>query len=600
MKLDYAKFLKFMMLALLLCFVSCGGGGGGGGGVANDIGVTLTTAGSATTVPSGGMLTIKANVTNATNMDVTWSLSNCSGNCGIITPTTTDFADYKAPSNVTAQFTVTVTATSVQNPAKSGSVVLTVLARNCPPTAAALNGQYAFLLQGFYDPAVSGKGVAVVGSFTADGCGTITAGTADYFFGPTLADYAPSLGGSYTIGADLRGTLSLTVGTSTKTFAIALGRTSNGLATKGSMTETAPSAEPPTVLSGSMWLQDPTAFAQNKISGPYAFVFNGWNAYASYGPREAMGGTLTANGSGSLNGGPLDDKALGNSAPVTTASWTGSYGAPSTSSGRSVLAAQALTGTNGTAVMYVVSAGQLIVMISDTGSTGRVFSGQMLAQTGSFSLASLNGSCVTYQTANYDQPGYETLNSAILALFSANGAGTLSIASYDQNLGGNLHTGSGGIQYTYTIDANGQATIYTPYPTVGGKWYLTGPNMGLMLGFDLGVSVGMILPQSGGPFSAASISGSYFANQGLGGALYSTDSSGIATSTGNGTLATTMDVNTAGAFLSGQQSDRTLTVAATTGRTTDTNGNVIYIVSPSSFLMVNTVTYYPVIQIFEP
>ncbi len=598
MKIDYAKFLTFIGSVFLLCFVSCGGGGGGGGAVANDIGVTLTTAGSATTVAPGATLTIKANVTNAANMDVTWSLAGPS-NGGTVTPTTTDFADYKAPSIVTAQFTVTVTATSVQNTAKSASVVLTVLAGNYPPTDKLLMGQYAFLLQGFTNNAGPGTGIATVGSFTADGYGHLTAGTTDYYFGPTLADYAPSLGGTYTIGTDHRGTLTLTVGTSTKTFAIALGKISNGVATKGSVTETAPSLDPSTILSGSMWLQDPTAFALNKISGPYAFVFNGWKASVSYGPREALGGTLTANGTGTFNGGTLNDKVLGNSAAVTTASWTGSYGAPSTSSGRTVLAAQALTGTSGTAVMYVVGAGQMIVLISDTSSTGRVFSGQMLAQTGPFSLASLNGSCVTYQTANYDQPGYETLNSAILAMFSADGAGTLSIASYDQALGGNFYHGNGGIQYTYTIDANGQATIYSAPSIVGGKWYLTGPNTGLLLGFDIGVSVGMILPQSGGPFSAASISGSYFASQGPGGSLYSTDASGIATSTGNGALATTLDLNTAGAFLSAQQASTTFTVTSN-GRAVDTNGNVIYIVSPTSFLMMNTTTWYPVIQIFEP
>jgi hypothetical protein len=580
----------------------CSGGGGGGGG-GDDIGVTLSTAGSATIVAANGTLTIKANVTNADDMNVTWGLSgpNCPNNCGTITPTTTDFADYKAPANVTAQFTVTVTATSVQNPAKSGSIVLTVQARNCPATASLFSGQYAFLLQGFSSNAGVGPGIATVGSFTADGCGVITDGVADYYFGTTTAGNA-ALTGSYTIGADHRGTLNLMVGSASKTFAIALGKISNGVASKGGVTETAPSV-PPTILSGSMWLQDPAAFALSKITGPYAFVFNGWNASVSYGsmygPREAMGGTVTSDGAGHFTTGLVDDKVYGSAPAVTGTSWTGTFGAPSTS-GRSVLNASALIGGNGSAVLYVVNAGQLIVMISDTTASGRVFSGNMLAQTGPFSLNSLSGNIVTYQTANYAQPGYETLTTSTLSLFSAN-SGSLLFTSYDQNDGANIYHATSGV-YSYTVAANGQATIYTAPSTTGGKWYLTGPNTGLMLGFDYGVSVGTIVTQSTGTFSAASISGNYFASQASGGSIQSPYSSGIATSTGNGTLATTMDVNDGG-FTSGQQVSGTLTAdTLVNGRITDTNNNVMYLVSPSSFLMLNIASpanSTSVIQLFE-
>jgi hypothetical protein len=595
-------FLSLTMLTMLSVFVlsGCSGGGGGGGGGGDDIGVTLSTAGSATIVAANGTLTIKANVTNADDMNVTWGLSgpNCPNNCGTITPTTTDFADYKAPANVTAQFTVTVTATSVQNTAKSGSIVLTVQARNCPATASLLSGQYVFLLQGFSNNAGVGPGIATVGSFTADGCGVITDGVADYYFGTTTAGNA-ALTGSYAIGADHRGTLNLAVGSASKTFAIAVGKISNGVASKGGVTETAPSINPSTILSGSMWLQDPTAFMQTKITGPYAFVFNGWNASQSYGPREAMGGTVTTDGAGHFTSGLLDDKVYGAAPPVTGTIWTGTYGAPSTS-GRAVLTASALTGANGSAVLYVVNAGQLIVMISDTSSTGRVFSGNMLAQVGPFNLASLNGNVVTYQTANYAQPGYETLTTSTLSLFSAN-SGSLLFTSYDQNDGANIHHATGG-GYSYTVAANGQATIYTAPSTTGGKWFLTGPNTGLMLGFDYGVSVGTIVTQSTGTFSSGSISGNYFASQAPGGSIQSPYSSGIATSTGNGTLATTMDVNDGG-FTSGQQVSGTLTAdTLVNGRITDTNNNVMYLVSPSSFLMLNIASpanATSVIQLFE-
>jgi hypothetical protein len=349
-----------------------------------------------------------------------------------------------------------------------------------------------------------------------------------------------------------------------------------------------------------MWLQDPAAFALNKIAGPYAFVFNGWNATQSYGPREAMGGTVSADGAGHFTGGSMDDKVYGAAAPVTTA-WTGTYGAPA-ASGRSVLAASTLTGANGTAVIYVVNASQLIVMISDTNSTGRVFSGSMLAQTGPFSISSLSGKVVTHQTANYwpGVGGFETLTTSTLALFAPDSAGNLPFVSVDQNAGGNIYHLPVPAAYTYTVASNGQASVSSG-STVLGKWYLTGPNTGLMLGFDYGVSTGAILPQSGGPFSAASISGNYFASQAPGGSIQSPNSSGVATSTGNGTLATTMDINYGGFHL-GQQASGTLTAdPLVNGRITDTNNNVIYMLSPGNFAMLNIdgANWTTVIQLFE-
>ncbi len=591
-----------ILSALVLSNCSGGGGGGGGdtGGSTGDSGATLDTAGGATTVASSGTLTIGVNSANTTDMNVTWSLSCPAGSsdCGTITPATTGFADYKAPDEVTDRFDVTVTATSVQDPSRSWSLELTV----CPARAELLNGQYAFLLQGFNIN--SGAGIAAVGSFTADGCGAITGGAADYhlgyYLGTITAGNDTSLNGTYAIKKDHSGTLSMTVSSITKTFAIALGKIGNGVASQGAMTQTA-WGDPPTStrLSGSMWRQDPAAFLQSAITGPYAFVFNGWNASQSYGPREAMGGTVSADGAGYFGTGLLDDKVFGAS-PVTTA-WTGTYGVPS-NTGRMVLTASALTGTQGNAVLYMVNAGHLVTLISDTSGAGRVFSGSMLAQqTGPFGLGSLKGNCVTLQTANYSQPSYEFLTTSTLALFDADGAGNLLIKSYDQNDGANIYHG-GGINYTYTVEANGQATITTG-SVIGGKWYLTGPNTGLMLGFDPGVSVGKILPQAASAYSAATVSGGYFASQAPGGSIFSPHSSGTATSSGNGTLVTTLDAESYySGFTPGLVSSSALTAdPLVKGRITDSNNKVLYVVSPSSFLMLNidNANDVSVIQVFE-
>ncbi len=586
-----AGWIMTPILGSLLAACSGGGGGGGGGSVPDDISVGITTQGGANGVPSGGTLALVAQVNNAMNGEVTWGLAgpSCPASCGTLTPTSGGGASYVAPSDVTVQFTVTVTATSVQNPAKSASVTLTVQARACAANAPLLDGPYAFLLQGFE---LAGRnGIAAVGSFVADGCGNVTGGEADYHFGPAAVGHATSLRGTYVVADDHRGTVTLTVGSLEKTFAIALGRVAGGVATKGGLVEMGTPAS--TVLSGALWRQDASAFTPGAIAGPHAFVLNGWNGA---GPREAMGGTAQADGAGHLTNGLLDDKRFGSPAVLGTA-WTGSFGAPS-GGGRSDLTAPALTGVGGKGALYVVDAGHLVVLVSDATAPGRVLSGRMLAQTGPFGLGSLSGNSVAYQTANYDQQGYSMLTTSVLTMVSADGAGHLTL-SVDANAGGNISSASG-IAYTYAVTPDGHAPIYTEASAVGGKWYLVAPNTALMLGADAGGSIGMILPQVAGPFTAGSISGNYFSSQAPGGAFGSTQASGVATSSGDGTLSTTMDVNEYGAAYWGEAASGPIAVAAT-GRTTDTKGNVIYVVSPTTFLMmsIDSANFYPVVEVFE-
>lgn len=583
------------VILLLLGLAACGPAGGNE--VPHDITVTVTTAGGVTEVSSGGTLVIEANVTNATNTNVTWSLSgpSCPSSCGTIVATSTDAATYTAPGDVIAGFPVTVTATSEEDTTKSGSVQLTVQSRICPGNTSLLNGPYAFLLQGFDDS--NGNGIAAVGSVRTNACGEITDGSVDYYLGPgpNQSGSTTSLSGTYAIEDDHRGTLSFTFDEHSVTFAIAVGKIGGGVAFEGSLTEINPGAGGGIVtgLSGSMWLQDETAFALSRVVGRFAFVYNGWNGS---GPREAIGGTANADGAGAFLDGLVDDKVF-NTPVVAGVPWTGTYGTPS-SGGRSVLTAPVLTGSNGSAAMYVVNADHMIVLIWDSTSIGRVLSGNLLAQTGPFDLTSLSGSCVAYQTANYTQPGYEALTFSALSLFSADGQGGLP-GAVDLNSGGNI--GYLSVEYTYTVDDNGQATIYTAPSTVGGKWYLTGANTGLMLGFDPGVSIGMILPQSSGPFTAASVSGSYFASQAPGAAYFSTDISGVTNSTGDGTLTMTMDINHAASVLVGQTSAATFDFSSDGRAVDDTGSKVIYVVDPDSFLMLDTSpdVYYPVIQMFQ-
>jgi len=573
--------------------------GGGGGGEKPDITFTLTTDGGATSVTSGRSLGVQAQVANSAQ-GVTWRLAGpaCPGACGTLAASGLA-ATYTAPGALAVQLTVRVEATSVEDPTRVGSLELTAVP--CPANSGLLSGHYAFLLQGFHQG--TGNGVAAIGSLEADGCGLVTGGSADFYFGPGVGQSGGSLvSGSYAIGDDRRGTITLGASQSSVHLAVGLGVVSGGVATKGALVTTDGGTVP--VLSGAMYRQDPTAFAASGLSGPYAFVLNGWDGA---GPREALGSTVVADGAGALAGGVLDDMVFGNPGSLTTASWAGTLTAPSVN-GRTQLTAPVLTGATGSAVLYVATRTHALMLISDPTGAGRVLSGRLLAQAGPFDATSLSGTCVTFQAANYDQPGYEGLNSTVLALFTADGAGHLAATSVDQSFGGNNYfsdTGSGlDVHYSYEVAADGRANIVVvPPDTSGGIWYLLGPNTALMLGFDKGVSVGQILPQAGGPFSASTLAGSWLVSQAPGGTLGSASSAGVATSDGGGTLATVLDVSRYGVFTAGTAASASISVAAN-GRATDTAGQVYYVVNPARVVRTNqgsydAATWFPVVQVLD-
>ena len=134
--------MKKLILAVagLAVTCACGGGGAGGGGGTS---VPTSTAGitvaisplTGITIDQGQQMRFAATVENDSSAKgVTWS---CSGTglvgsaCGTFTSVTATSATYNAPSGVSADLSVTVTAKSVADPTKSGSAPVEV----CPPPA---------------------------------------------------------------------------------------------------------------------------------------------------------------------------------------------------------------------------------------------------------------------------------------------------------------------------------------------------------------------------------------------------------------------------------------------------------------------------------
>ena len=140
-----------------------------------------------------------------------------------------------------------------------------------------------------------GAFIARTGSFTADGNGNITAAIEDVTDAGSLPQLVQFTGGSYSIQANGKGTL--TLGSSTGgalQMTIALNSANAGVMIQTDLNATA---------SGSFTLQSPAAFTQTAIAGPYAFDISGT---MSTGAPSSTVGQITTNGSGNIQGGLYD------------------------------------------------------------------------------------------------------------------------------------------------------------------------------------------------------------------------------------------------------------------------------------------------------
>lgn len=144
-----------------------------------------------------------ATVSNAANTSVTWLLSGagCAGAaCGSISAS----GLYTAPASVPNPASVTVTATSVQDPTKSDTAVVTIVVAPPIDMLSLLDGRYVLTTM---DQERNGF---VTGTLDFDGAGQVTGGTVDLNVPEATAQTTIS-GGTYTIGDDGRGRLTLAV-----------------------------------------------------------------------------------------------------------------------------------------------------------------------------------------------------------------------------------------------------------------------------------------------------------------------------------------------------------------------------------------------------
>lgn len=420
-----------------------------------------------------------------------------------------------------------------------------------------LSGSYAFGLAGTN----SFGTFSAAGNLTADGNGSITAGTLDFNSGGGIFNNAPVLG-SYSVSADGRGTATLNSTNVSLQLDFVIISSHHALVTRFENIATA---------SGFMDLQDASAFTAPALQGNYVFNFNGLDVNGN--PLQTVG-SMTLSG-GTITGGVQDINDGGNIGSSLPLSGTYSVAA----NGRGALALNTTLGTLNFA-FYVVNDNQLRFVELDNGP---VLAGDAFSQPAATGNTSLNGAYAFTLGGG--------LNTAIVAggVFTADGNGTISSGIEDFNNNGSLaqNLASNG---SYAIAANGRGTLslnnsnanyqFVIYPSSGGVQ---------MLEIDSNVL-------SGTAFAATptgTISGSYGFN--LTGINSNGEVDDIAQFTASsGSLTGALDVNNAGNFAQGIALSGTYS-APINGRGTaafkNSAGNInaiYYVVNSSQVIFIET------------
>ena len=468
---------------------------------------------------------------------------------------------------------------------------------------AELKGDYAFTFNGM---TTGGSGAstpfAAVGRFTADGAGNLTNGELDANgVGATEKAVAQTFTGTYSIGADHRGVMSLIIpGGGTLAFAMM----ANGNA---KLVEIDAGGGHGTVGSGSVEKVDTTTFSTAKIVGDYAFGVAGLDQSNN---RTAIAGRFTANGSGMLSNGAADVNQSGKFTTLNVLSAT--YMVTDTASGRGVINFPPLLGgapQNLDYVFYIVNAGKLFAMEMDAVSPlTPVLNGMVLQQqtpVGGFSSTSLNGNTVMYLTGRTICPGGTNAAPNVIAgLLSTNGVGVANL-TYDQNCGGGSSATSG-LTGTYNVTGNGRAAFM-----IGGGYvaaYMVSSNQAFFIIPDSSVLFGFGEAQAAGSLTNAAVAGTYAGLSTTAAALGVSIFSGEFTADGAspiGNLTGVEDIGAPSGPSLGVAANATYSISAapTDGRGTISGGiggtGVLYVVSPSKFVVLSLSDPNPAVLIFE-
>jgi hypothetical protein len=495
---------------------------------------------------------------------------------------------------------------------KLGVLSILCFALVLPPTLRAQNnaelkGDYAFTFNGM----TTGGGnastpFAAVGRFTADGAGNLTNGELDsnglgFGVGVMEKGVAVAFTGTYSIGGDHRGMMSLNIpGGGILAFAMM----ANGNA---KFVEVDASGGHGTVGSGSMEKVDTTAFNTARITGDYAFGAAGLDQSNN---RTAIAGRFTANGSGMLSNGAAN---VNQSGTFTTLNmFAGTYMVTDTSTGRGTINLPPLLGgalQNLDFVFYIVNGGKLFAMESDAvSSLTPLLNGTVLQQqtpVGGFSSTALNGNTVMYLTGRTICPGGANAAPNVIAgLLSTNGVGLANL-TYDQNCGGGSNSVTG-LAGTYDVTGGGRAEF-----RLGGAYvaaYLVSSNQAFFIVPDNSVLLGFGEAQAAEAFTNTAVVGNYAGSATTPAALGVSIFAGEFTANGaipTGNITGTEDIGAPGGPTLGASVNATYSISSspTNGRGLISGSiggsGIVYVISPSKFVVISLSDPNPAVLLFE-
>src|SRR6202041_2459883 len=345
-------------------------------------------------------------------------------------------------------FTVSVTDSSTPPLAGSANFTITIGAADSSNNSE-LNGQYAFLFQGFNDS--DGTMVVVAGSFVSDGHGNILPGGFEDANGSTGAQPTQEIAsGTYTIGADNRGTMSLTTPSGTTVLAISVGDIQAGVATKARFIRFDDvSGTNGHTGSGVILKQDNSIFALAAIKGSYAFGETGSNL--TNGNPESGVGFLNSDGNGNFT--LAFDQNKGGTSTTGTAGGTYTVAA----NGRAVFTVTTGTFNSRTAFLYLDGTNEGFFAATDNAASEGFFE----PGGNNFNNASLSGK---YFLGTFDPTALQA--SDLTGVASFDGIGTLQTTTDETNPVGNLE-GDKQISTPYNIALNGRLTFTATQPVVG-------------------------------------------------------------------------------------------------------------------------------------
>jgi hypothetical protein len=442
-------------------------------------------------ISAGAATNFSATVTDGAVVSqpgVDWSVTCGSTACGSFIPQHTASSvvtSYTAPSVAPPGGAVTVTATATADPTQQVSATLTVTQATL--NNALLNGQYAFLLSGVQVEGTS----ALAGSIIADGNGNITSGEESL---PGQSSAVTGIVGSYFIGSDGRGTMTLTglpgygYGgwlNGQQIFAIAV--VDSTLASleefdgSGNYNINSNPVVGPwygSTLRGDLELQEPRDFSVPP-TGPYAFACAHGGPPFSATPYAAYyGGVLNADSFGNITSFSMDRYVDG----ITGSIVSGTYGpqsfgaADSFGHGTVNLGPYSLN-------YFMVDSGHIIVLASSSSDLTGLPAGHIYLQsstapsTAGTYLFTLAGSTPTYSangaTAVGSSPqaigGWFTSDSSgnLTGYLDTNNNGTVESAPVSGTLAASAVSG----RWIVTLSGGG-ASQFAAYPTLSQGWLM--------------------------------------------------------------------------------------------------------------------------------